>query len=565
MIPLLEREGNIFRGWGQGSLAPHCSGEAFQGREGPERFLFRLAGTLTPMSNIQRSGNELAAFRTAILVCGDLSLDLKALQERVASVFPEGVFQKLPRLCKRPGALGDFLRRHPAHHVVLGLCHPPSNLGALQTEARKAGVDPLGMEIRVLPSGSEKTAIDHAALLLIAAAARAQRYPGSRPQQIRPHFSRELDRRALLHLSWLFYEGVPWVDRERCAAEQGCRVCQRVCPYEAWRWTDGWPELDKESCQTCGLCLVSCPRGAIVNPRWTPEQLEAEIRTLLDPRIGDLSLRGLVFYCQRADVESIQAHPSWLKVAVPCVGMLPPSWLLAPLVLGAGAVRISPCPGGCAHHLEERWEGIMRFCHRVLAQLGLSEDRIRVGGDLLQSPPEGIGRIEAEGLFLPQEPARVFQLLAEACRCTELSLTDPFSPLGQVYIDPDVCTGCARCAQICPTGALGLEEEALRQRWTFDAVRCVACEECLLTCPERARDAIRIARGVDLQRWHRGRVSIHETEIMRCIRCGQPIATTTMLNWIESRLGEENPMLIRYLKQYCATCRQALASTGGYW
>ncbi|GBD09356.1 Electron transport complex subunit RsxB [Candidatus Thermoflexus japonica] len=369
----------------------------------------------------------------------------------------------------------------------------------------------------------------------------------------------------MLQLSWLFYEGVPGVERERCAAEQGCQVCQRVCPYGAWRWVDGYPELDKETCQTCGLCVVSCPRGAIVNPRWTPEQLEGEIQTLLDPRIGDLRPRGLVFQCQRAEVAPLRAHPSWLKVTVPCVGMLPPSWLLAPLVLGAGAVQVFSCPQGCTHHLEERGAGTVRFCQRVLAQLGLPEDRIRSGRDLLQPPPESMGRIEVWGLFLPQEPARVFQLLAELCSRTELSLTDPLAPLGQIHIDPDVCTGCARCAQVCPAGALGLEEEADRRRWTFDAGRCVACEECLLACPEHARGAIQIVRAVDLQVWRRGQVPIHEAKIVRCIRCGQPITAATLLDWIENRLRGESPELIRYLRQYCATCRQAFVSAGGHW
>ncbi|MFN3928071.1 MAG: 4Fe-4S binding protein [Thermoflexus sp.] len=511
----------------------------------------------------QRSSNGSKPARTAILVCGDLDLDLKAMRDRLSSVFPDGVFHVLPHLCERPHNLHDFLQQQGAERLVLGVCHSQVSLGPIQVEARKAGVDPLGIEIRVLPAGREKALMEQAVLYLVAAAARAQRYSGSHMDQIRPRFARELDRRAMLRLSWLFYEGVPAVNQARCAAEQGCQVCREVCPYEAWRWVDGWPELDKEACQTCGLCLVACPRGAIVNPTWTPEQLEAEIQTLLDPRIGELSPRGIVFQCRREGGESIQAHPSWLKVAVPCAGTLPPTWLLAPLILGAGAVRVLPCSNGCTHPLEGRLEGTVRFCQRVLAQVGVCEDRIRIGGDLLQPPPEPIGRIEVSGLFLPLEAARVFQMLAELCQHPGLTLTDPFAPLGQVCIDPASCTGCTQCAQACPTMAIRLEEETDRLHWTFDMGRCVGCGECLRACPESGRGAIRVIRMVDLELLNGGRVKLHETEILRCVRCRQPIAAAPLLDWIESRLGEENAALLSYLRRYCPTCRQAFMSAGG--
>ncbi|WP_376792668.1 4Fe-4S binding protein [Thermoflexus sp.] len=511
----------------------------------------------------QRSSNGSGPARTAILVCGDLDLDLMALRDRLSSVFPDGVFHVLPHLCERPPNLHAFLQQQRVERLVLGVCHPRISLGLIQAEARKAGVDPLGIEIRALPSGREKARIEQAVLYLVAAAARAQKYSGSHMDQIRPRFARELDRRAMLRLSWLFYEGVPAVDRARCAAEQGCQVCQEVCPYEAWRWVDGWPELDKEACQTCGLCLMACPRGAMVNPAWTPEQFEVEIQTLLDPRVRELSPRGIVFQCWREGGEPIRVHPSWLKVAVPCAGTVPPAWLLAPLILGAGAVRVLPCSNGCAHPFEGRLEGTVRFCQRVLAQMGVREDRVRIGGDLLRPPPEPIGRIEAPGLFFPSGAAKVFRMLAELCQHPELTLTDPFAPLGQVDIDPASCTGCAQCARACPTEAIRLEEETDRLQWTFDMGRCVACEECVRVCPESDRGAIRVIRVVDLERLNGGRTKLHEAKVLRCARCHQPIAAAPLLDWIESRLGKENAALLSYLRQYCPACRQAFMNAGG--
>ena len=151
-------------------------------------------------------------------------------------------------------------------------------------------------------------------------------------------------------------------------------------------------------------------------------------------------------------------------------------------------------------------------------------------------------------------------MLADLCQHPGIALTDPFAPLGQVYIDPASCTGCAQCAQTCPTDALRLEKGMDHLQWTFDMGRCVACEECLRACPESGRGAIQMTRMVDLERLKCGQTKLHEVEILRCVRCRQPIATASLLDGIESRLGEEKAALMSYLRQYCPACRQAFMS-----
>jgi predicted NodU family carbamoyl transferase/ferredoxin len=57
-------------------------------------------------------------------------------------------------------------------------------------------------------------------------------------------------------------------------------------------------------------------------------------------------------------------------------------------------------------------------------------------------------------------------------------------PRSAIAVDPDRCTSCGRCAEVCPTGYL----DASAQPTTPDLAGCVRCHECVEHCPV---DAIR--------------------------------------------------------------------------
>jgi NAD-dependent dihydropyrimidine dehydrogenase PreA subunit len=51
-----------------------------------------------------------------------------------------------------------------------------------------------------------------------------------------------------------------------------------------------------------------------------------------------------------------------------------------------------------------------------------------------------------------------------------------------IDIDPERCTGCGACMEVCPTGALYLVEG----KATVDQALCRACEACVPACPTGA-------------------------------------------------------------------------------
>jgi len=56
-----------------------------------------------------------------------------------------------------------------------------------------------------------------------------------------------------------------------------------------------------------------------------------------------------------------------------------------------------------------------------------------------------------------------------------------------VFVAEERCTGCGRCVNACPRGALYLEDGKAHVR----ASRCVGCELCVDACPEGAIYAVR--------------------------------------------------------------------------
>jgi ferredoxin len=326
-----------------------------------------------------------------------------------------------------------------------------------------------------------------------------------------------------------------------------------VCPQEALIWSNGRIIYDKSACEPCGRCVTVCPAGAVVNPAVTPAQVQAQVQALIAHPSGPRP-RGIVFTCSRG--RQGERPGGWFEIEVPCTGMVTAGWLLAPLVLGAGAVCAEPCTqSGCPLDNDESADGVSEFGRAFLKELG--EDPRRVAITPMEPIPEALP-VGARMMdpFGPTGGGEVLSALTmHAHRDAVRFIEHGSAPLGVVEIEPSACTACGMCGEVCPSNALRFEESPDGVVLSFDTSLCTACGQCVLRCPEIERGAITLTRGVDAASLQAGRVTVHEADVALCEACGNPIAASTLMDRIGELLGDEHAGTLALVSRRCLNCR----------
>jgi ferredoxin len=457
----------------------------------------------------------------------------------------------------------------------------------LEAQARKAGLDPFGVEVVNLGAYCAQVhagpqATDKAKILLKAAVAKVGAFSESRPESLKPVFSWDhtVSRRALFTLPPLRYEPVAFIRRGDCAFEEGCRVCAGTCPWQALEPSEELMVLEKSRCTGCGACVSACPQTAIDLPGASPQQINAQIAALLNGASLSIEPRAILFVCTRSTPaleglarQGLSYPAGWLPVEVPCVGMVTPTWLLQCLSLGAAATGVLPClRDDCRFGKREVTEGRVGYCREFLGGLGASPEAVRLLDPrderelarALSSLPElpTVPRAERPGdvaLFGPRATASALLGLAERfAPPLDYSLAHPYSPVGKVTVEPG-CTACEACVHACPTDALNMERDQEGVALTFDAGLCIGCEACVPACPERV---VRVEKVTDLSNIAQGKRILHRDSEVRCEGCGAPVAPGAMLRRIAGMLGPEDAGTLSFITRYCASCRGS-EMTGG--
>lgn len=544
------------------------------------------ARSAEPQAGPATRPEEPAPPRVAVLLADRLAtcgagLDLLALQGWIEATLPNVWVAVVPDLAQRPTALADHIAASGAARLVLGLETGMYPVAEVQTQVRKAGLDPLGVAVLDLGAHAalafpRPVATERAKLLVAGAVARARAFPGTRPEHVKTTVSVAVSRRALFTLAVHEHRVVPAIRAARCVADRGCRACVDTCPRQALRLKDRRIDVDRARCESCGMCAPACPTEAIDLPGLAEAELEAQVAALLGTPADDLGPRGVLLACQRstatlaAAVASGFRYPAgWLPVVVPCAGTITPTLLLRCLAAGAAAIGVVGCREQCAFGQGSTVAERVAFCQALLEKLGGVPARVRFcpaeGGDPAawalpdSAPPVASGAADDRprgGPRAVRAAAAALLALARAHGAADaVALEHPQAALGLVDIDPTGCTTCEACATVCPTGALASARGTDGIAITFDPTLCPACGLCAPRCPEAERGVLRLRRAVDLQRLGAGRVVLRRDRTPRCVACGKPIAPAAMMARLAAILGDEYAALSPVLTRLCSDCR----------
>ncbi|MFZ5789831.1 MAG: cytochrome b N-terminal domain-containing protein [Pseudomonadota bacterium] len=187
------------------------------------------------------------------------------------------------------------------------------------------------------------------------------------------------------------------VDLDNC---NGCRRCAEDCPYAAITMaprSDGRPFAEEAVvnpalCVACGICAGACPtstpfrRGSALVPGIDlPGFPLSRLREMVEAATARLAgdQRLMIFGCDHGVATARLASPSRAAISLPCVAMLPPSFIDYVLSRNlAEGVFIAGCAeeGGCYHRLGSNW-------------MALRLDRQRDPRLRLRVPAERLGRL----------------------------------------------------------------------------------------------------------------------------------------------------------------------------
>lgn len=454
----------------------------------------------------------------------------------------------LADLCTRPGQIAEYT--DDAERLVLVLHRDDYTLSSVQTQIRAVGIDPLGIQLLdVAAAAGDAHRLD---VMVAGALARVEKYAGSKPEHAKPVFPAVVSRRELLTIPKPTYEAVPLVNHEVCAASDGCHACVAECPQDAYRWAEGRIRFDKDRCVPCGRCVTVCPTAAIGNPAVTPLQMQAQIEAMVAAANEPI---GVAFTCRQANRAAVA--PGWYQVEVPCTGMVPGTWPLAALLLGAGAATALPCDAvGCPLGHDAITSEKMAFARKLAQETGIDPDRVpREGARIVTEPSPALPLEDPFGVHGPAEVVAGLEMLAGTP--AGLVLDHPGSPLGLVGVDAEACTMCLTCAQTCPTGALSHRYEGESLALFFAADSCTACGQCVASCPEISRDAIRLRNGVATEALRSDPALLNEADTVVCESCGKPFAAVPMMDRIRTLLGDDSAATMDYLSRRCMDCRGA--------
>ncbi|MFB6302833.1 MAG: 4Fe-4S dicluster domain-containing protein [Haloferacaceae archaeon] len=415
------------------------------------------------------------------------------------------------------------------------------------------------------------------------------------------------------------------LDMEVCAAgassQPGCNECVEACPHGAVeRSAIDEVSFDEVACQNCGACTSACPTGATMLREPSNERIAREVEALLDAGdenggwlpwsgSGGIETEVVAFLCSERAAERLRAYgrragrdddveyPPVLPVRVNCTDTVGEAHVMHALAAGADGVAVVGCGDGCLHSGPDPKAALVERLNRTTRDLGLGERGVFLApgpdpegfvedlsafvGRLDDSPVpsgehEATGRIDGAGgrETDDERPNPAFDSHGWTLESVRVLLehVDPERDLIRGLKDfgwmevSDACTLTPTCTNLCPTDAI---ERSSEGELRFNHERCVNCGLCEEGCPETA---ITMRDGLDLSLLPENRdgdawLTVHEGEMLECVRCGEPFTSAASAERVEAEVGDLvqgiAPDAEHSVFEYCGDCRARLLFKGG--
>lgn len=330
-----------------------------------------------------------------------------------------------------------------------------------------------------------------------------------------------------------------------------CHACEGVCPVKAIHVGETAIQLD-ESCVRCGRCAAACPMGALWLPGFS---------------MPDVPQENAVSLCVDCWKVPGKLSPEG-SVRVPCLGGLSPGRIVELVAMSGGRSLelldrgwCSSCnAGGSAEHpvrvsldqarslLEAVGVGASRLpklssldlpasimptdIPEPVAETGMS--RRAFFSALTANALSAIDKVKPLVPEPDARPRRGFEMEPVTSRererllwgmeriCKSADVPQRFRLFHRVEIS-DACNNHQLCASICPTGALGVYDQAGQAGLVFDTRLCIGCNECHSICPSGALSVLPDSYDALLDH------PIHLTSFGKntCSECGQIYAGKT--------------------------------------